>query len=253
MTDLEAITPEDVARILTGPADEAAVFMHELAEAGVAEAQALYGQMLLDGHGLPRDETAALHWFHEAAKRGHTMALNMIGRCYENGWGAGANPTVAVHWYRRATKAGLDWGMYNLASLIMLGKGAPVDRAEALALFQRAAALGHAKSINILGGFYEDGMEVPKDIAIARDHYLRAAEGGDFRGQFNHARFLGYDGRVDEAVQWLRTARTTATPAFVVKMAGWLKGSPIPAFQALAEEFAANAQPLSELSSRTRP
>lgn len=237
MTDLDAITPEDVARILTGPADEAAVFMRELAEAGVSEAQALYGQMLLDGHGLARDEAAALHWFHEAAKRGHAMALNMIGRCYENGWGADANPTVAVHWYRRSAKAGSDWGMYNLATLLMLGRGAPADQVEALALFRQAAALDHAKSINILGGFYEDGLGVPKDLAIARDHYLRAAEGGDFRGQFNHARFLGNDGQVEEAVRWLRTAHTTATPAFMLKMASWLKGSPIPAFQAVGEEF----------------
>ena len=70
----------------------------------------------------------------------------------------------------RAAEAGLDWGQYNYATSLQLGRGVPQDRAQAFALFQTAAAQGHAKSVNVLGGFYEDGWEVDADPAMALCH-----------------------------------------------------------------------------------
>src|SRR6202012_3200077 len=153
---------------------------------GVHQAQVLYGQMLLDGKGIERNPIAALHWFERAAQGGNLMAVNMVGRCFDQGWGVARSSYMAERWFRRAAERGLDWGMYNLATLLSLGQnGVHQDRHEAFDWFQKAAALGHVKSINILGGFYEDGWIVKADRAIARDHYRRAAIGGDFRGQFN--------------------------------------------------------------------
>ncbi len=60
----------------------------------------------------------------------------------------------------KAARAGLDWGMYNYATMLALGNGVDEDRAAALAWFEKAAALGHAKSINLIGGFHEDGWVV---------------------------------------------------------------------------------------------
>ena len=59
----------------------------------------------------------------------------------------------------------------------------------------------------------------------------RAAHGGDFRGAFNHARMLAAKGGIDEALNWLRRAGATATPAFVEKAAAWLATSDIPALR----------------------
>jgi TPR repeat protein len=101
----------------------------------------------------------------------------------------------------------------------------------------KAAALGHAKSINIVGGFYEDGWEVDVDMDKALDHYIRAAEGGDFRGQFNAARLLADRGRMDDAVRWLRRVPDTATVAFLEKTRDFLLQSPHPEFQALSGWF----------------
>ncbi|HEY9137317.1 MAG TPA: tetratricopeptide repeat protein [Terriglobus sp.] len=204
------------------------------AQRGVPQAQLIYGQMLLDGKLLPQNATSALHWFERAARGGDVMAMNMVGRCLDQGWGIAASPNLAAPWFRKAAEKGLDWGMYNLATLLTLGSGVKEDKIEALYWLRKAADLNHAKSINILGGFYEDGWVVQKDMAIAKDHYRRAAEGGDFRGHFNYARILASEGREAEALSHLKKVPETATPAFVAKMKQFFAKWPSPALQAFA-------------------
>jgi TPR repeat protein len=227
----------EVARKMSGPPDEARAWMKGLADRGVPRAQALLGQMLLDGFGGPADPIEALALFVKASAGGDALAFNMVGRAYENGWGAPVDIVVAAHWYRQAAEQGDDWGMYNYATRLMLGDGATENRAEALAWFQRAAALGHAKSMNIIGGFYEDGWEVAQDFAIAAEHYARAAASGDFRGQFNLGRVLASKGEVQAALDQFRRAVSTATPAFTVKMTTFLRSAPIQAYRDLADEL----------------
>ncbi|WP_179402146.1 tetratricopeptide repeat protein [Burkholderia guangdongensis] len=232
-----AASPRALRAILSGPPERTAAWVAAAAENGIVDAQAVYGQVLLDGRGVPRDPAAALVWFRHAARADHPMAMNMLGRCYEFGWGTAACATVAVYWYRLAARAGLDWGMYNYATALALGNGVAEDRAGALAWFRRAAALGHAKSTNLIGGFYEDGWVVPADRAAAFEHYRRAAEAGDFRGQFNYARLLVERGRVDDALAWLARVPDTATPAFVAKMRAYLAASPVHALREAAAAF----------------
>ncbi len=243
-TASENVSPDDiaaaVAKVLSGPPETARAWLAQQAAAGVAEAQALLGQMLLDGAGGPADPAGALALFLRAAGAGHPMALNMVGRCYENGWGVAANLAVAAQWYLQAAEAGSDWGMYNLATRLMLGEGVEADRKSALAWFQRAAELGHAKSINVVGGFYEDGWEVEQDFAKARDCYARAAAGGDFRGHFNFGRVLAAEGEIAGAQAQFEQAATTATAAFTAKMVAFLRSAPVAAYRDLADRLDAS-------------
>lgn len=208
------------------------------AERGVAEAEAMYGQMLLDGKLLPRNAALALHYFERAALHGDVMAVNMVGRCLDQGWGVAKSPHLAAPWFRRAAELGLDWGMYNWATLLTLGSGVPKDLGEAYFWLQKATGLGHAKSMNILGGFYEDGWVVRKNMAEARRLYEQSAHGGDFRGQFNLGRLCAMEGDVSAALHWLRQVPATATPAFLEKMKQFLAVWPIPAVQAFAADIA---------------
>ncbi len=228
---------DEMARRLTGPAEDVAEILATAARAGTVEAQALYGQILLDGQGVDRNPAEALRWFGMAAKAGNAMAMNMVGRCAEHGWGTLPDPVRAAQWYGAAAERGLDWGMYNLATLYCLGQGVAQDRATALALYRRAAALGHVKSINMIGGFYEDGWVVDRDMAQAAEFYRQAAEGGDFRGCFNHARMLALAGETSAACDWLRRVPDSATPAFMDKMRGWLRGQDDQALVAMADEL----------------
>jgi TPR repeat protein len=234
---LNALSAEQLNERLSGSAEARAAFVAAAAEAGVAEAQALYGHMLLDGNGVAADPRAALLWFAAAAKQGHVLAINMVGRCYDLGWGTGVDKKKAADWYRLAAERGLDWGMYNYATLLTLGEGIGQDRAEALDWFRRAAALGNAKAVNFVGSFHEDGWVVERDLGQAAACYLKAAEGGDFRGQFNHARMLLDQGRMDEALSWLERSAATATPRFAAQAAHWLGERDDPLFRAAAGWF----------------
>lgn len=236
---LANVSPEEFAAILAGPPARAAAWIAAVAHNGIVEAQAVYGQYLLDGHGVERDPQAAFTWFRHAARRDHPMAMNMLGRCYEHGWGTIACASVAVYWYRLAAHTQLDWGMYNYASALALGHGIEENRVEALEWFRRAAALGHAKSSNFIGSFYEDGWVVEADLGAALGFYRDAAHGGDFRGQFNYARLLAARGEIDEALVWLARTPLHATPSFVTQMRVWLAHSPLAAFR----RFAATLEP----------
>jgi TPR repeat protein len=226
-----SLSADDIADRLNATPEARAAFLRELAEAGEADAQALYGQLLIDGNGVAQDRAAALGWFKRAAAQHHVMAINMVGRCYDLGWGTPVMKERAAQCFRIAAERGLDWGMYNYATLLALGDGVAEDKAAALEWLKKAAALGNAKAINFVGSFHEDGWVVARDMAKAARCYAQAAAGGDFRGCFNHARLLGDAGRIDEAMAWLKRAGETANAAFVDKAAAWLETAPLTAFR----------------------
>ncbi len=86
-TTLERMSADDLrARLAAGP-EEAKRWIYAAAANGYAEAQAMWGQMLLDGRDVAADPAAALRWFRIAASSGHLDGINMVGRCYELGWG----------------------------------------------------------------------------------------------------------------------------------------------------------------------
>lgn len=213
---------------------------------GVVEAQALLGQILLDGQGIEQDQPLAVRWFEIAAKGGHLMARNMLGRCHEHGWGCAAQAAVAAGHYRLAAEAGLDWAMYNYANLLATGRGVAEDQVQALSLYRRAAELGHAKSMNLLGRYLEDGRVCPADPQAARDWYCRSALGGDFRGQFSYASLLADEGLIEEALVWLRKALDGGNINFLRVSSESLLGARHPEIRAMAQAY---RQRLVELTS----
>jgi TPR repeat protein len=225
---LNAMDDAELARRLSGPREEVAAFIRSAAEAGSAEAQARYGQMLLDGDGVEADARQALHWFERAAAAGHVEAINMIGRCHDLGWGTPVDKVRAAAWFQAAALRGLPWGMYNYATSLALGSGVAEDKPRALDWFRKAAAQGNAKAINFIGSFDEDGWVVERDLAEAARCYERAAEGGDFRGQFNHARMLLAAGRTAAALTWLERAWRGGNARFRNQVSAYLTSQPEP-------------------------
>ncbi|WP_255325571.1 MULTISPECIES: tetratricopeptide repeat protein [Sphingobium] len=224
LADLSVMSAQALAARLAGPGADRAALIRVAAEGGIAQAQLLLGQMLLDGVELPADPRAAFGWFNRAAAQHDMFALNMVGRCYELGWGVAIDLDRAAECYRVAAGQGLAEAMYNYATRLALAE----EHDAALDWFRRAAGdpgLIGAKAANYIGSFYEDGWSVAADRVEALRHYRIAAEGGDFRGQFNLARLLAEDGATDEALRWLRRVRETATPAFMEKAADYLRHS----------------------------
>lgn len=212
----------------------------------LVDAQALLGQILLDGKGIERDPKLALVWFEIAARNGHLMARNMLGRCLEHGWGCSADAAKAAGHYEMAAKAGLDWSLYNLANLLATGRGVVRNQQRALRCYHRAAQMGHAKSMNLLGRYLEDGQFCQQDLPAAYDWYRRSAEGGDFRGQFSHAAVLADHGKTDEALAWLQLALENGNLNFLRVSRSILLSSTDPRISALALDYHRRAAELGD-------
>ena len=204
----------------------------------IVDAQALLGQILLDGQGIEQDQPLAVRWFEIAAQRGHLMARNMLGRCHEHGWGCNADASLAARHYRIAAEAGLDWAMYNLANLLATGRGVVEDQVQALGFYRHAAELGHAKSMNLLGRYLEEGQFCSADPQAARSWYRRSAVGGDFRGQFSYAAVLANEGNIEEALDWLRQALAGGNLNFLRVASKELMNATDPHIRAMAEDYA---------------
>ncbi len=224
-------SPQQLAQHLAGPPAEAALWIQAAASHGLPDAQALLGQILLDGRGIAMDMATARQWFAKAADQGHCMGMNMLGRCLELGWGGDIEPAAAALHYQRAAELGLEWGMYNYANLLLHGNGVAKDEALALQWYRQAADLGNAKSLNVVGRFYEEGWLVQQDRVLAADYYRKAAEGDDFRGQYNYALLLAEQGQLAIAVEWMQRALALAHLKFTRTMAQTLPALPHAEFQ----------------------
>jgi TPR repeat protein len=233
-SQLANTSPEEFALHLAGEPEQAALWIRAAADQGMPDAQALMGQILLDGHGVSQDETQARYWFGKAAAQGHLMGINMLGRCYELGWGGEIDAPAAAIEFKRAAEQGMEWGMYNYANLLLRGNGVDKNETEALNWYRKASALGNAKSLNVIGRFYEEGWLVEADHAIAADYYRQAAEGGDFRGQYNFALLLAEQNNMPDAIYWLHRALDGAHLRFSRTMASTLLSFPKPEFRQIA-------------------
>jgi TPR repeat protein len=108
-------------------------------------------------------------------------------------------------------------GQYNYANLLATGRGVAEDQAHALRCYRQAAEQGHAKSMNLVGRYLEEGRCCPKDLDAAVQWYRRSAEAGDFRGQFSYAAVLADSGQIEAALAWLRKALAGGN----LKFCGW--------------------------------
>lgn len=228
---LASTSPEDFARHLAGEPEEAALWIKAAAEQGMADAQALLGQILLDGRGITLDAAQARLWFAKAADHGHAMGINMLGRCLELGWGGETDTVSAAALFKRSAELGLDWAMYNYANLLLHGNGVAKNEAEALEWYRKAAALGNAKSLGVVGRFYEEGWLVEANRETAAEYYRQAAVGSDFRGQYNYALLLAEQGEIQQAITWLHRALDGAHLRFARTMASTLTSFPKPEFK----------------------
>jgi len=191
----------------------AADWVYVAAAEGLPKAQLCYGRMLLEGLGVPQDQSLALAWFRRAARGGDLDAINMMGRCLDNGWGTMEDPAAAAEQFKLAAHGGLAWAQYNLGHMYLNGRGVARDWTRAHAYYFLAAAQQHPRAMNLLGRCCEEGWGTPGDIEAAAYWYRRSAEGGYFRGQYNWASVLLKSGRFDEAATWFERAALTGTAA----------------------------------------
>jgi TPR repeat protein len=242
---LKLSAAEITAKLAAGP-EEAARVAYAAAVGGSPVAQVVYGQMLLDGHGVDRDAAAGFRWFGIAAASGDMDGVNMLGRCYENGWGVAVDRVKAMTLFRQAAAKSHDWAQFNLGMMLMQDHGSPGNVTTALTLFVRAARRGNAKAMNMIGRFRECGWASRIDVVSATRWYRRAARGGCFRGAAHLARLLSEQGSVNDAEHWYRRSIAVAPAAFCRDLAAHLFAKERSILQRVARDALRRAAELGE-------
>jgi len=85
----------------------------------------------------------------------------------------------AIKYYLDAADRGHAGAMNDLGGVFEYGIGLPKNLATALVWYERAAELGHAAAMTHLGELSEDGLDIPQDFANARHWYEQSAALGN--------------------------------------------------------------------------
>ncbi|MGB7036584.1 MAG: hypothetical protein WBD71_13790, partial [Xanthobacteraceae bacterium] len=111
---------------------------------------------------------------------------------------------------RAAAIAGDASAEFEVATRFAEGHGVPASNEQAVRWFELAAKQGLPLAQFRLGGFYENGIVVKKDLAVARDFYAAAAAKGNGKAMHNVAVLYaeGINGPADyrTAALWFRKA-----------------------------------------------
>ena len=117
------------------------------------------------------------------ADPGNPTLMFQLGRALS----LGNKRLEAITYYLDAADRGHAGAMTDLGGVFEYGIGVPKNMATALVWYQRAAELGHAGAMDHLGQLSENGVEVPQDFAIAIRWYEKAAGLGNSASMNNLA------------------------------------------------------------------
>ncbi len=153
--------------------------LEELVGQNVPDAMLLWGNLLVDGLGMEKNEKRAVELYYLAAEAGFAPAANALGQCYSFATGVKADDLRAVSCYRRSADAGYAPAQFHLGVCYFNGQGVKVDKAEAAKWYAAAAEQGYAPAQFTLGKHYVQVMNgVENDPERGEMWLTRAAEQG---------------------------------------------------------------------------
>ena len=109
---------------------------------------------------------------------GHAPAQAAYGYVLERGEGVTADPAGGCAWARRSAGQGNSGGLLNHGSCLLRGVGGARDVAGGVAQLEKSFALENPEAAFALGQFYRDGQYLPRDLALARQWFVRARDAG---------------------------------------------------------------------------
>ncbi|ORX58087.1 HCP-like protein [Hesseltinella vesiculosa] len=160
------------------------------AEASTAEyPHALHELAQLHERGLASiiflDHEYAVRLYQEAASLHYAPSCFRLGECYEFGrLGCTVDPHLSMHYYSLAAEQGHPQACFALTAWYLVGAQdiLPPDDEQAFAWALRAADHGGLpKAVYAVGYFYEVGIGIQKNHALAMQYYAKAAQYGEKR------------------------------------------------------------------------
>lgn len=193
--------------------------IREAADAGLPEAQHALGLSFVSGQGQGQDLRLAFLWYEKSARQGFAPAQYALACLFMEGKGTSHSPEDAVVWYRAAAlqdhpAAQVALELIDQAQTPLRNGSIPRSRRRATSKerrkgserWRKAAALGDADAAYQVALMHELGLGVEKDLALARDLYLSAAQQFDLRAQLALAKLLEAESAIDEALFWYEKA-----------------------------------------------
>lgn len=157
-----------------------------LARAGNANAQAMLGQILMNGgKGVAKDTKAGMDWVQRATEGGNVDAQVFLAQSlFYGNFGQAKNLEAAALWFGRAARAGDKRAMLPFAQMIANGVGMPEDPAGAVPYLEKLAADDDVNAQSLLGTLAVQGKGMAQDYAKAARHLGDATRQGEQNAAF---------------------------------------------------------------------
>lgn len=206
------------AALRRGDFAAAAASLRPLAEQGDAHAQALWGRMLLNGQGVPRNESEGLRLLQASAEANDPAGQTGLAIALLEGRdGMARNPGQALVLLSRAAERDQPEALHRLGSLHFFGVATTRNPAKGMEYLRRAADLGWPAACELLGIINLEGLNgVPANHTQAVVWLRKAAEAGLPTSQALYGDRLWHgDGVAQDrevALSWLRKAADKDVP-----------------------------------------
>lgn len=183
-----------------------------------------YGDLLINGLGVPRDLDAAeywftraameggnrramydlgvlyamkapdsnamaeaVHWYREGADRGDALACDALANCYATGWGVRTNQASYRHWLFKAATLGDTDAQYRMGAAYRTGDGVPQDTETSLEWYRKAASKNHPEAYYDLALHYLRETTNRLSLQLGEYYMCQAARAGNREAQFQCA------------------------------------------------------------------
>jgi localization factor PodJL len=145
-----------------------------------------------------------------AAIAGDPAAAYEVASRFAEGRGVTLSNEDQAHWLERAAKQGLAPAQFRLGGLYEKGIGVRKDLLRARDLYLAAAQKGNAKAMHNLAVLYAEGVSGTPDYESAATWFRKAADHGVKDSQFNlavlFARGIGVEQNYAESYKWFMLA-----------------------------------------------
>jgi TPR repeat protein len=193
----------------------AADLYRQAAEKGSRSGQARWGLALIEGLGVERDPTEGESWLRRAAMAGDPEAAARLGDLYARAFSSEVDTgSREENASKQETRAPFRFNRNGKGS--RRGAALPPNHAEAAIWYRRAAEAGHRTAARALGLLYLTGAGVARDPDEAARWLRISAQAGDLQARADLAnlslRGVGNQDPV-EARQWLEQAAASGNLA----------------------------------------
>lgn len=152
--------------VSTGPKWKNVAELRRFAEQGDPQACFELGDRLLNGDGVPANESEARRWLEKAAQGGVADAMFRLGKVHHDGIGGPRDFARALDYYAQAAQAGVPEAMHNIGAMLVSGRGLKRDYVEGLAWLIVATK----------NGAMSDAEQKTRDHLAKRSRDVAAAE-----------------------------------------------------------------------------